>query len=313
MKHRGDNKKQSISLVLVLAVFLSAFPLLALGDWSDWWSTPEQQALKLYESGDHQALLEHSPNANWTALGQFQSEDYSAASTSFAKSREALIANSESSAATAALYNKALSDVLTGDYEQAIEQFNEVLSENPEFVDAAHNLDIAKQLLDLQEKQENSQDQNGEQGEDSDQNSDSSESDQSSENSDSESSDSSSDESSDSDSSSESEEDPSSSGDESSEESKADSATEEQQQQEEQDARDALAAEALQEQLEGAEDLEQMAEQAIESDEPLSESEQATEQILRRIPDDPRGLLRRKLEQSHLNEFPEVRDALEPW
>ena len=46
---------------------------------------------------------------------------------------------------------------------------------------------------------------------------------------------------------------------------------------------------------------------------PLSEGEQATEQLLRRIPDDPAGLLRRKLEQSHRSEYPEVRDAREPW
>ena len=55
------------------------------------------------------------------------------------------------------------------------------------------------------------------------------------------------------------------------------------------------------------------AESAGQREEPLTESEQATEQWLRRIPDDPAGLLRRKLEQSHRIEYPEVRNAQEPW
>lgn len=44
-----------------------------------------------------------------------------------------------------------------------------------------------------------------------------------------------------------------------------------------------------------------------------SEREQATEQWLRQIADDPAGLLRRRLEQSHRIDYPEVRESDEPW
>lgn len=311
MKQMGKNNRRCL-FPLVVGLSFGIFPTLVLGDWSDWWSTPEQRALKLYESGNHDALIERSPNENWTALGQFQGEEFSAAATSFAKSREALKAADKSNAATTALYNRGVSDVLSGQYAEAIDHFNEVLSENPGFTDALHNLDIAEKLLELQENPENSQDQDGEQNEEGDKNSEPSDSEQSSENSGEKSSD---EDASDGEKSSESENDSeqnnSSSEDESSEADTSDSASEEQQQQEEQQARDALAAEALEQQLD--EDAKQSMEQVGESEEPLSESEQATEQLLRRIPDDPRGLLRRKLEQSHRNEFPEVRDALEPW
>jgi Ca-activated chloride channel family protein len=80
------------------------------------------------------------------------------------------------------------------------------------------------------------------------------------------------------------------------------------------DARKALAAEARQQASPGDESKESASQGGVESmQRPLTESEQATEQLLRRIPDDPAGLLRRKLEQSHRSEYPEVRDADEPW
>lgn len=317
MKRIDGSSRRSLCSVFVTGLSLLVFPALVLGGWSDWWKTPEQRALELYESGDHAALLERSPNENWTALGQFQGKEFSEASSSFAKSRESLIAADKYDAATTALYNQGVSEVLAGQYEQAIEHFDEVLSETPEFDDAQHNRDIAKKLLELQENPENSQDQNGEPGEpdgEGGENSEPSDSEQSSEDSENEpSNEDASDGENSSESENESEQNGSSSEQEGSEGDTPESASEEQQLQEERQARDALAAEALQEQLEEGEAAEQMMEQLVETEQPLTESEQATEQILRRIPDDPRGLLRRKLEQSHRNEFPEVRDALEPW
>jgi Ca-activated chloride channel family protein len=311
----GENNRLCLTPVIVLGLSFVIFPTLVFGGWSDWWSTPEQRALKLYQSGNHDALIESAPNENWTALGHFQNKEFGEAASSFAKSREASKAGSESNAATTALYNQGVSDVLSGQYEQAIEHFDEVLSEDPEFIDAQYNRDIAEKLLELQENPENSQDQSDEKGEQGDQDSEPSDSDESSENSENEPSDSSDEDAPDgqdaSESENESEQDSSSSTDEGSEGDTSDSASEQQQQQEEQQARDALAAEALQEPQEKSEEAEQMMQQAAEQ--PLSESEQATEQLLRRIPDDPRGLLRRKLEQSHRNEYPEVGDALEPW
>jgi len=71
------------------------------------------------------------------------------------------------------------------------------------------------------------------------------------------------------------------------------------------------------EQQEQQDDLQQLQEQAQEElagrEEPLTESQQATEQWLRQIPDDPSGLLRRKLQQSHRNDYPSVQDLREPW
>jgi Ca-activated chloride channel family protein len=313
VKRTGKNNRRCLFSVVVMSLSFAIFPALVFSNWSDWWSTPDQRALKLYESGNHDALIEHSPNENWTALGQFQGEEFDAAAASFAKTREIMKAADRRNDATTALYNQGVSDVLSGQYEQAIQYFDEVLSEAPGFADAQYNRDIAKKLLELQENPERSQEQNGEESQEGDQDSESSDSEKSPENSENESSDSSNDEASDGENASDLENESEKNSSSSSDDVTPDSVSEEQQQQEEQQARDALAAEAQQERLEKGEDANQVMEQAVESEQPLSESEQATEQILRRIPDDPRGLLRRKLEQSHRNEFPEVRDAIEPW
>jgi len=45
----------------------------------------------------------------------------------------------------------------------------------------------------------------------------------------------------------------------------------------------------------------------------LTEQQQATEQWLRQIPDDPAGLLQRKLQNRHMTDYPEVRDSAKPW
>ena len=46
---------------------------------------------------------------------------------------------------------------------------------------------------------------------------------------------------------------------------------------------------------------------------PLGEREQASEELLRRIADDPAGLLRQKIFLNHRIEYPEVEDAVRDW
>ena len=77
-------------------------------------------------------------------------------------------------------------------------------------------------------------------------------------------------------------------------------------------ARAALEAEELLN-AEAEEDEEPSGSAAQESNLPLTEQQQATEQWLRQIPDDPAGLLRNKLLQSHQLEYPGVQSSEERW
>ena len=56
----------------------------------------------------------------------------------------------------------------------------------------------------------------------------------------------------------------------------------------------------------------QISAQSSEPD-PVSEDDQATEQWLRRIPDDGSQLLRNKIRLNHLIDYPDVQDMQEPW
>ena len=51
----------------------------------------------------------------------------------------------------------------------------------------------------------------------------------------------------------------------------------------------------------------------VPAQESLTEDQQATEQWLRLIPDDPSQLLRNKIKLNHMLEHSEVRDTKEPW
>lgn len=283
-----------------LLLFPSAY---AIAGWADWWKTPEQQALDLYESDDTEGLLRVAPDENWQGIAQFKSGNFETAAHTFRNQQQKSLENGDETKARASAYNQALSDIMSGQYQQAISALDELLDSAPSYPDAKHNRDIAQKLLELEQQeqqQDSEQSDSGESGEPNNSDSQSSDSSEGGEQSD------------DSSQQSESEDGQQSEG--SSDSDTDESQSEEQQQQEAQDASDALNAEAEQQATEQSEEQgENESMQVVENDQPLTESEQATEQMLRRIPDDPRGLLRRKLEQSHLSEYPEVRDASKPW
>jgi len=295
---------------LILVLLLSSFQSSAFADWTNLWSTPEQRAKKAYESGDHEALLEHAPDENWKGLSQFQSGDYDAASQTFSEIDT-----------PRALYNQAVSDVMGGRYQEALANFDTLLADDPEFTDAAYNREIVQKLIELQEQQQQQQQgDQGEQGDGSDQSQEQGEQQQDQQQSQDGQQGQQSDESSQGDEQSQqqqgseqnSDQSPGNDGSQESDTENGETPSDAEEAAEE--ARQALAAEAQRgEQSEEAGTEQSEASGISQEERPLTESEQATEQWLRRIPDDPAGLLRRKLEQSHRNEFPEVRDAIDAW
>ena len=298
-------------IVYLSIVLLCGFNTVTYADWTDLWSTPEQRAADAFEAGDYESLLYNAPDNNWTGLGQFQAGDFEAASNTFSEQAINEQMKGDSDAVNRALYNQGVSDVMAGHYEEALSNFDTVLSDDPEFVDAAHNREIAQKLIEQQ--QQGDQGDQSDEGEQSQENGDQQENQQESQEGQQ------SDESSQSDEQTEGQQESEqnseqSAGSEGDKEDASDSESETDAQQAASDARKALAAEAQQgEEKEGADAEQSETMGAAVEERPLSESEQATEQWLRRIPDDPTGLLRRKLEQSHRNEFPEVRDAVNPW
>ena len=273
--------------VIVLLVFMvptenQAYAL----DWDDIWQTRDQQAQKLLEEGAAADAIALFENPECKAVAQYRAQDYAASAEAFAANED-----------TRSLYNLGNAMARQGEFESAIDAYEQVLEIDPDDEDAAYNRDLLQQVQEQQEQQ-----QQGEQQESSDQQGDGEQSDSEGE---------SSEESSDSEAQSDSE-------------SEDNESRRDEQEASEEDMQ------ALQEELQRAaeeaqQNEQQMAEQQLTPEElealrQEQEQEQAMEQWLRRIPNDPGGLLRRKFryqyqktgkDQDGNNTWPD--DEVQPW
>jgi len=283
-------------------------------EWGDLWFTPEQRASRQLESQQYDQLIETAPDANWRGLGEYRKGDYAAAAESFAEDRANAEQFSRPEETERAMYNQANAKVLNEQYAEAIELFDEVLDVNPEHQDAKHNRDIAEQLLEQQQQQQQQEQESGEEGE-QDQEQQSGEESQDSDQQNSDQQESESGQEQQSDEQSDQQQSDNEEG-EASDEQQSAGASQDELSEQEQEAQAAEALAAEQEAQEGQEQSEQEAAQDGQQEvdaEPLTEREQANEQWLRKIPDDPAGLLQRKIQNRHLTDYPKVNDSDKPW
>jgi len=273
-------------LLVALAILPMSEPVYA-SIWDDLWQTRDQQARALMEEGAAAEAIERFENPDWKAVAQYRAQDYAASAQAFAAQED-----------TRSLYNLGNAMARQGEFESAIDAFEQVLEIDPENMDAEYNRDLLQQVQEQQQQQQSE----GDQQEPSDQQGEGEQSDESGE-SDQESSDSSA---------------------QSDSESEGDSSQRESEEASQEDL------EALQEELqraaeEAAQSEQQMAQQQLTPEELEAlrreqEQQQAMEQWLRRIPNDPGGLLRRKFryqyqksgkDQDGNNTWPD--DEVQPW
>ena len=284
-------------LLLVIALVstggMSPRPAMAFG-WDDLWLRLDQQASRALQDGEPEqaAQLAADPLLRGTA-------EYSAGAY-----QQAVEAFTEANGADAH-YNQGNALAQLGQYEAAIAAYERALSEQPGMADAEHNRALLEQLLQQQEQQQQQEQKQDDQqsGTEDQQQQDSEQSDQSEQPSGSEGQVGEQDDQQTSDAS----QDPSGAGSEQ-DDSQTDVTPEEDQASEQDDqpspAEEADAqpgeseSETAQPQPDEAGDEQEPAGEVADSTaEPAaidSEEQQALEQWLRRIPDDPGGLLRRK-------------------
>jgi Ca-activated chloride channel family protein len=275
----------------VVMLAFAIFPLSSPAEaslWDDLWLNKDQQAQRELEAGnatDAAALFE---DPEWRAVAEYEAGAYAQSAARFAEQED--LRN---------LYNLGNALARQGEFESAIDAYEQVLEADPANEDAAFNRDMLAQMLEQQESQQQNQGDNQESSDESGGDSQESESDASSQNESTEGS---------SDSQSQSDEQNASARDD---------------EMSEEDMR------ALQEELQrAAEEAQQQAQQQSPqlSEEQLEalrreqEQQQAMEQWLRRIPNDPGGLLRRKFryqyqrmgrDQDGNNLWPD--DEVQPW
>lgn len=246
----------------------------ALG-WQDLWQTKDQQAQQAYKQQDFAKAAELFGQADWKAAARYKAGEYDKALESLKSSKSASSA-----------YNQGNALAQAGQLEQAIKAYEQALVINPNDSDAKHNKDVVEKALEQkqqkdeqqQSKDDSQQNNEGEQGEKPEQQ----------------------------------EQDKN----EDKPEQKPEQKPSEQAPSEEKQPQD-----KTEEKQPEAEQQPAQAEQPNNADkepvpepvEPSTEQQQANEQWLKRIPDDPAGLLKRKFKYQYGQRGRQTEGNPEAW
>jgi Ca-activated chloride channel family protein len=277
-------------LVLVLLLFLLpvAEPVYAFS-WEDLWLTKDQQAQRELEAGNAMEAGELFEDPVWQAVARYRAAEFGPSAAGFANQED-----------LDSLYNLGNALARLGEIETAIDAYEQVLEVDPDMEDALYNRDLLKDLLeqsqDSQGGEQGNQEDASESGGGAQQSEGQSQSDQSGQEGES--------------------------GDPG-EEGESSVRDQENANQEDLDAMQAeleRAAQEAQQQSGEAQEQQGMSQADAEAMRRAQEQRQAMEQWLRRIPNDPGGLLRRKFryqyqrqgrDQDGNNLWPD--DEVQPW
>lgn len=297
------------------------------------WSRPDQKAMKAFNSGDNKAASETFTRPEWKAAALYRNGDYEAA----AKTLE----NTDSSEG---YYNRGNALARLGNLDEAIKAYDKAIELDAGNDDASYNRDQIKQAL---EQQQDNQQQDGQPQDDQSQDDQS----QENQSQDNERQDDKSQDSQQQDNEQQGDQQSDKESDEQQDQqqeqqssSKSDSEEQQQMEQEELKQRNAEteAEQKKQEEQQYQKDQEENQDDAQQQDQQqdpdtadrevehkdseekpmdievnpieasITEEEKATEQWLKRIPDDPGGLLRRKFYYQY-KQTPNQKDSEEPW
>ena len=257
-------RKGAVVTLVFAPLMFSSHPVEAL-DWKDLWQTPDQQGAQALEDGDLEAAQSLFNDSQWRGSAAYKAGNYDQAIDDYLGAETA-----------DAHYNRGNSLAKSGDLEGAIEAYNQALKQQPEMEDAAANRDLVEKLKEQQEESSEQQDQDQEKKDQDKKDQQDQDQNQQQEDGDPQ---------------------PSDSSDEQQEQDQQDQQPEETEQEKEE--REQAEQEAKEKEAQERKEKEQHeeAQQEEAQAEPTEEEKQAQqeiEQMLRRVPDDPGGLLRAK-------------------
>lgn len=266
--------RRGVLVGLLLSCFLATAPQPASAQsWDDLWLNRDQQGLEALRGGDAERASQLFEDPAWAGTAAYQSGDYEAATRRFGEGDSA-----------DDWYNRGNALARSGDLEGAIEAYRESLARQPDQADARENLELVEQLKEQQEQQQQQdQQQNEQQGQDNEQQNQDGNNQQSPGQDPPQSEQDSGENRQQQDTSPNQQSSPEQPGDEDSGQNPQQDADAENEQQEQPGS-----------QQEPSESPREAAPQSAEQDTAQAERDQAMEQWLRRVPDDPSGLLREK-------------------
>ena len=117
-------------------------------DWNDLWKTRDQQGKEAMESGDYDKAIELFEDSEWLAAAHYKAGNYRQSANGYNNNSD-----------IDHLYNHANSLAKIGQFEEAIENYEQVIAEEPNAEDALYNLNLLKDLLsENQSSEENNDD-----------------------------------------------------------------------------------------------------------------------------------------------------------
>lgn len=254
------------ALLLILPLPKNSY---ALG-WQDLWQTQDQQAQQAYKKQDYAKAAEQFGNPDWKAAAQYKAGEYDKALESLKSSKSA-----------SGAYNQGNALAKVGQLEEAIKAYEKALAMNPNDADAKHNKEVVEKELEKQKQEQKKQDQQKKDDKqqpkgDSEKNKEGEQSEKSDEQK-------------------QSEQKP----EQKPEQKQSDQQQSEEKQQDKAGEKKPEAEKPQQAEQGKDEAKEQAKQQAPVKAEPSDEQQQANEQWLKRIPDDPAGLLKRKFKYQY--------------
>lgn len=137
-------------VIVVLAIGVNA----EAGWLDDLWQTRDRQGYSQLERGDFESAANLFDDPSWRGVAKFRQGEYAEAGESF-----------DNTDSVSAAYNSANALAWQGKFSEAIEKFEAVLEDVPDHEDAAHNKAVLEELLKQLENQSNEQGDQEEQGE----------------------------------------------------------------------------------------------------------------------------------------------------
>ncbi len=108
--------------------------------WNNLWQTPNQQGQKAFENQDYQTAAKAFENSDWQAAANYRTGNYSNAAKTYQGQKQD--------------YNLGNALAKSGDLQGALNAYERYLKEKPKDSDAIFNRDLIKKMLEEQKKQQ---------------------------------------------------------------------------------------------------------------------------------------------------------------
>jgi Ca-activated chloride channel family protein len=133
-------------LLVMCVVVLLPMPRSAYAfDWHDLWQRPDQRGAQALAAQQPRQAAKLFKDPQWRAAAHYRAGDYQAA-----------LKDLEKQPSAAAAYNRGNALAHLGKYKQALDAYEDALKRDPDFKDATYNRDLVKKWLQLPQSQKNS-------------------------------------------------------------------------------------------------------------------------------------------------------------